>query len=366
MESPISDAIMSPRRTWAGASETLSGSGLPPGPYLCWSEEPGTTAQAPAEEEEDELYRQSLEILSQYLREQGTGAKDAKRLGDGSTVDVDSNSHELQSRARLLRISGAYRCDLNLLTPALVRLHGARGRRAARPLTRARRPSVLPLTLGVFRGCPGVRTRHVCFPSTSRVKTPFATQRGPRKGRAFFPSGVGLISRRLGSAPPPAAISTRSGKPPSTSQDRPWKAGAAGRWKPGLGGRRQGPAEVSDSARRSQPRVSIHQFRYLRVGPAALSSDQPQSTWLCAARLIRIPSLCLAARRRSAADDSHGWVEREKPRGAGEKWERMHLIPARECWGKEFSKGRVLTDIFFSNVHFEITHLACTELTAYL
>ena len=77
----------------------------------------------------------------------------------------------------------------------------------------------------------------------------FATQRDARKGRAFFPSGVGLISRRLGSAPPPAAIRSRSGKPPSTSQDSPWKAGAAGRWKPGLGGRRQGPSDVSDSAR---------------------------------------------------------------------------------------------------------------------
>ncbi|XP_037682007.1 induced myeloid leukemia cell differentiation protein Mcl-1 [Choloepus didactylus] len=35
----------------------------------------------PAEEEEDELYRQSLEIISRYLREQATGAKDAKPLG---------------------------------------------------------------------------------------------------------------------------------------------------------------------------------------------------------------------------------------------------------------------------------------------
>lgn len=35
----------------------------------------------PAEEEEDELYRQSLEIISRYLREQATGAKDAKPMG---------------------------------------------------------------------------------------------------------------------------------------------------------------------------------------------------------------------------------------------------------------------------------------------
>ncbi|XP_008582844.1 PREDICTED: induced myeloid leukemia cell differentiation protein Mcl-1 isoform X1 [Galeopterus variegatus] len=35
----------------------------------------------PAEEEEDELYRQSLEIISRYLREQATGSKDAKPMG---------------------------------------------------------------------------------------------------------------------------------------------------------------------------------------------------------------------------------------------------------------------------------------------
>lgn len=35
----------------------------------------------PAEEEDDELYRQSLEIISRYLREQATGAKDAKPMG---------------------------------------------------------------------------------------------------------------------------------------------------------------------------------------------------------------------------------------------------------------------------------------------
>ncbi|OWK05163.1 MCL1 [Cervus elaphus hippelaphus] len=72
---------MSRKRSWAGASQTLSGSGLPSGLYLCWSEKPVTTVQAPAEKEEDELYQQSLEILSQYLREQVTGAKDAKPLG---------------------------------------------------------------------------------------------------------------------------------------------------------------------------------------------------------------------------------------------------------------------------------------------
>ncbi|CAH6920895.1 induced myeloid leukemia cell differentiation protein Mcl-1 [Phodopus roborovskii] len=36
----------------------------------------------PAEEEDDELYRQSLEIISRYLREQAAGVKDAKPLGE--------------------------------------------------------------------------------------------------------------------------------------------------------------------------------------------------------------------------------------------------------------------------------------------
>lgn len=40
----------------------------------------------PAEEEDDELYRQSLEIISRYLREQAAGAKDAKPLGEAGTA----------------------------------------------------------------------------------------------------------------------------------------------------------------------------------------------------------------------------------------------------------------------------------------
>ncbi|XP_021014066.1 induced myeloid leukemia cell differentiation protein Mcl-1 isoform X3 [Mus caroli] len=40
----------------------------------------------PPEEEEDELYRQSLEIISRYLREQATGSKDSKPLGEAGAV----------------------------------------------------------------------------------------------------------------------------------------------------------------------------------------------------------------------------------------------------------------------------------------
>lgn len=42
---------------------------------------PSTPPPAEEEEEDDELFRQSLEIISRYLREQATGAKDAKPLG---------------------------------------------------------------------------------------------------------------------------------------------------------------------------------------------------------------------------------------------------------------------------------------------
>ncbi|KAM9689437.1 induced myeloid leukemia cell differentiation protein Mcl-1 isoform 1-T1 [Trichechus inunguis] len=42
---------------------------------------PSTPPPAEEEEEDDELYRQSLEIISRYLREQASGAKDAKPMG---------------------------------------------------------------------------------------------------------------------------------------------------------------------------------------------------------------------------------------------------------------------------------------------
>nr|AAD13295.1 Mcl-1 protein [Rattus norvegicus] len=40
----------------------------------------------PPEEEDDELYHQSLEIISRYLREQATGSKDAKPLGEAGAA----------------------------------------------------------------------------------------------------------------------------------------------------------------------------------------------------------------------------------------------------------------------------------------
>ena len=51
-------------------------------PAAAYGSLPSMPPPAKEEEEEDELYRQSLEIISRYLREQATGAKDAKPLGE--------------------------------------------------------------------------------------------------------------------------------------------------------------------------------------------------------------------------------------------------------------------------------------------
>ena len=91
MESPISDAIMSPEEELDGCEPDPLGKrpAVRPLPLLVGeasNNSPGSdgslpSTPPPAEEEDDELYRQSLEIISQYLREQATGAKDAKPLG---------------------------------------------------------------------------------------------------------------------------------------------------------------------------------------------------------------------------------------------------------------------------------------------
>ena len=98
-----------------------------------------------------------------------------------------SHSCQFQSRARSLGISGAYKCDLNLLTPAPVRLHSDRGRRPARRLTRpadppcrTHAPSIPGLPRGpheaclfsehvfqsgtsIFISCPQTKTDHILY-----------------------------------------------------------------------------------------------------------------------------------------------------------------------------------------------------------
>ncbi|XP_020011391.2 induced myeloid leukemia cell differentiation protein Mcl-1 isoform X2 [Castor canadensis] len=90
MEAPASDAIMSPEEELDGYEPEPLGKRPAVLPLLELVGEATKSPSAdgslpstppPAEEEEDELYRQSLEIICRYLREQATGAKDAKPMG---------------------------------------------------------------------------------------------------------------------------------------------------------------------------------------------------------------------------------------------------------------------------------------------
>ncbi|XP_064138608.1 induced myeloid leukemia cell differentiation protein Mcl-1 isoform X2 [Loxodonta africana] len=90
MEALAADAIMSPEEELDGYEPEPLGKRPAVFPRLGLvgeaSNGPGTDGSLPstpplAEEEEDELYRQSLEIISRYLQEQATGAKDTKPMG---------------------------------------------------------------------------------------------------------------------------------------------------------------------------------------------------------------------------------------------------------------------------------------------
>ncbi|KAM6168825.1 induced myeloid leukemia cell differentiation protein Mcl-1 isoform 2-T2 [Erethizon dorsatum] len=89
LEAPAAGAIMSPEEELDGYEPEPLGKRPAVLPLLELVGEAGKNPSAdgslpstppPAEEEEDELYRQSLEIISRYLREQATGAKDSKPL----------------------------------------------------------------------------------------------------------------------------------------------------------------------------------------------------------------------------------------------------------------------------------------------
>ncbi|XP_036199846.1 induced myeloid leukemia cell differentiation protein Mcl-1 [Myotis myotis] len=91
MEAAAADAIMSPEEELDGYEPEPLGKRPAVLPLVQLVGEasggPGAGGSLPStpppaeEEEEDELFRQSLEIISRYLREQATGAKDAKPLG---------------------------------------------------------------------------------------------------------------------------------------------------------------------------------------------------------------------------------------------------------------------------------------------
>lgn len=96
MESPAADAIMSPEEELDGYEPEPLGKRPAVLPLLELVGEASNgsvtggslpSTPPPAEEEEDdELYRQSLEIISRYLREQATGAKDAKPMGGSAAA----------------------------------------------------------------------------------------------------------------------------------------------------------------------------------------------------------------------------------------------------------------------------------------
>ncbi|XP_045393770.1 induced myeloid leukemia cell differentiation protein Mcl-1-like [Lemur catta] len=88
----------------------------------------------PAEEEEDELYRQSLEIISRYIWEQATGAKDAKPMGwSGATSRkaletlrrVGGNvqrKHEMAFQTMLRKLDIKNKDDVKSLSPIMLRV----------------------------------------------------------------------------------------------------------------------------------------------------------------------------------------------------------------------------------------------------
>ncbi|XP_004461657.1 induced myeloid leukemia cell differentiation protein Mcl-1 [Dasypus novemcinctus] len=96
MEASAADAIMSPEDELDGYEPEPLGKRLAVLPLQGLVAEaanvPNTNGSLPstpppAEDEEGELYHQSLEIISRYLREQATGAKDAKPMGGAGTTN---------------------------------------------------------------------------------------------------------------------------------------------------------------------------------------------------------------------------------------------------------------------------------------
>lgn len=90
MAAPAAGAIMSPEEELDGYEPEPMGKRTAPLQLLDLVRDAGHSSgmdgslpstPPPAEEEEDELYRQSLEIISRYLQEQATGAKAARPLG---------------------------------------------------------------------------------------------------------------------------------------------------------------------------------------------------------------------------------------------------------------------------------------------
>ncbi|XP_035578106.1 LOW QUALITY PROTEIN: induced myeloid leukemia cell differentiation protein Mcl-1 homolog [Zalophus californianus] len=141
MEGPAADAIMSPEEELDGYEPEPLGKRPAVLPLLESVGEASSgpcrdgslpSTPPPAEEEEDELYRLSLEIISRYLREQATGAKDARPLaGSGAAGpkalealrrvgDQLQRNHETAFRGMLRKLDIKNEDDVKSLCPVMV------------------------------------------------------------------------------------------------------------------------------------------------------------------------------------------------------------------------------------------------------
>ncbi|XP_074124244.1 induced myeloid leukemia cell differentiation protein Mcl-1-like [Sminthopsis crassicaudata] len=89
-EAPDGPAL--PRAGFSGAAAGAADAVLSPGDERDGSEPPGerppSGSTPPRAAEEDELYRQSLELITRYLLEQAAGTKDAKPLRSGKALET--------------------------------------------------------------------------------------------------------------------------------------------------------------------------------------------------------------------------------------------------------------------------------------
>lgn len=145
MEAPAADAIMSPEEELDGYEPEPLGKRPAVLPLLELVGEasnvpgaggslPSTPPPAEEEEEEDELFRQSLEIISRYLREQATGAKDAKPMGGSGSAsrkaletlrrvgDGVQRNHETAFQGMLRKLDIKNEDDVKPLSGVMVRV----------------------------------------------------------------------------------------------------------------------------------------------------------------------------------------------------------------------------------------------------
>ncbi|KAK1329078.1 hypothetical protein QTO34_011255 [Cnephaeus nilssonii] len=202
MEAAAADAIMSPEEELDGYEPEPLGKRPAVLPLLELVGEagpgPGAGGSLPStpppaeEEEEDELFRQSLEIISRYLREQATGAKDAKPMGGPAA----SSRKALET---LRRVGDGVQRNHEMAFQVLRRLSSYFRNRNILAMSHCFRP-LDSLGMALFKGRKGW---DVSFPPGSPERC------GAR--RATSPSVGGLRAAGRGRAPAQtkAAVRTR-------------------------------------------------------------------------------------------------------------------------------------------------------------